>query len=119
MLSMGITLTLDDFRAVMKRPGVIALGFACCYVRSRSGAEASGGAVRGLLRTFALRARVASRQKEGGGGSPRGDHVLDLALQLRCCSSIIARQQLIHALSNFQKDPTHTKPPKVDSWVRS
>ena len=33
MLSMGITLTVQDFKDVMKRPGVLGLGFLCCYVR--------------------------------------------------------------------------------------
>lgn len=31
MLSMGITLTLDDFKRVLKRPGVVGLGFLMCY----------------------------------------------------------------------------------------
>ncbi len=31
MLSMGITLTVDDFKRVLKRPTVVALGFLCCY----------------------------------------------------------------------------------------
>jgi len=32
MLSMGITLTLDDFKRVLARPGVMIIGFAACYV---------------------------------------------------------------------------------------
>lgn len=32
MLSMGITLTTDDFARVGKQPGVVALGFILCYV---------------------------------------------------------------------------------------
>jgi len=32
MLSMGITLTVDDFKRVLQRPAVVALGFLCCYV---------------------------------------------------------------------------------------
>jgi BASS family bile acid:Na+ symporter len=32
MLSMGITLTLDDFKRVFAKPGVISLGFMACYV---------------------------------------------------------------------------------------
>jgi BASS family bile acid:Na+ symporter len=31
MLSMGITLSLDDFKRVMQRPGVVGLGFLMCY----------------------------------------------------------------------------------------
>jgi len=31
MLSMGITLTVDDFKRVLKRPGVVGLGFLMCY----------------------------------------------------------------------------------------
>ena len=31
MLSMGITLTLDDFKRVLQRPGVVGLGFLMCY----------------------------------------------------------------------------------------
>merc|ERR1719460_1790163 len=32
MLSMGITLTVDDFKRVLARPGVMVLGFIACYV---------------------------------------------------------------------------------------
>lgn len=32
MLSMGITLTLDDFKRVLTRPGVMVVGFLGCYV---------------------------------------------------------------------------------------
>jgi len=32
MFSMGITLTLDDFKRVFAKPGVISLGFAQCYL---------------------------------------------------------------------------------------
>jgi len=32
MLSMGITLTIDDFKRVLQRPGVMVLGFLGCYV---------------------------------------------------------------------------------------
>jgi len=32
MLSMGITLTVDDFKRVLARPGVMLLGFAACYI---------------------------------------------------------------------------------------
>ena len=32
MFSMGITLTLDDFKRVFLKPGVIGLGFIACYV---------------------------------------------------------------------------------------
>ena len=32
MLSMGITLSIDDFKRVLTRPGVMVLGFAGCYV---------------------------------------------------------------------------------------
>ena len=32
MLSMGITLTVDDFKRVLTRPGVMVLGFIGCYV---------------------------------------------------------------------------------------
>jgi BASS family bile acid:Na+ symporter len=31
MLSMGITLTVDDFKRVLQRPGVMVLGFLGCY----------------------------------------------------------------------------------------
>ena len=31
MLSMGITLTVDDFKRVLQRPGVMVLGFIGCY----------------------------------------------------------------------------------------
>eukprot|EP00322_Chrysochromulina_rotalis_P019392 CAMPEP_0115849580 /NCGR_PEP_ID=MMETSP0287-20121206/11524_1 /TAXON_ID=412157 /ORGANISM="Chrysochromulina rotalis, Strain UIO044" /LENGTH=375 /DNA_ID=CAMNT_0003303555 /DNA_START=17 /DNA_END=1144 /DNA_ORIENTATION=- len=31
MLSMGITLTIDDFKRVLQRPGVVILGFVMCY----------------------------------------------------------------------------------------
>jgi len=31
MLSMGITLTVDDFKRCLERPVVILLGFICCY----------------------------------------------------------------------------------------
>ena len=31
MLSMGITLSLDDFKRVLKRPGVVGLGLFMCY----------------------------------------------------------------------------------------
>ena len=31
MLSMGITLTIDDFKRVLTRPGVMLTGFAGCY----------------------------------------------------------------------------------------
>jgi BASS family bile acid:Na+ symporter len=31
MLSMGITLSVDDFKRVLKRPGVVGLGFLMCY----------------------------------------------------------------------------------------
>ena len=31
MLSMGITLTLDDFKRVLEKPGVVFLGFIACY----------------------------------------------------------------------------------------
>merc|ERR1719238_2263258 len=32
MLSMGITLTVDDFKRVLQRPAIMVLGFAACYV---------------------------------------------------------------------------------------
>ena len=32
MFSMGITLTLDDFKRVFLKPGVIGLGFVACYI---------------------------------------------------------------------------------------
>lgn len=32
MFSMGITLTIDDFKRVFAKPGVIGLGFIACYV---------------------------------------------------------------------------------------
>jgi len=32
MFSMGITLTIDDFKRVFAKPGVISLGFLACYV---------------------------------------------------------------------------------------
>lgn len=32
MLSMGITLSLDDFRRVLARPTIMLLGFAACYI---------------------------------------------------------------------------------------
>lgn len=32
MLSMGITLTVDDFKRVAKQPGAVILGFILCYV---------------------------------------------------------------------------------------
>lgn len=32
MFSMGITLTIDDFKRVFAKPGVIGLGFMACYV---------------------------------------------------------------------------------------
>merc|ERR1719235_1352749 len=32
MLSMGITLSLDDFRRVAQKPGVMGVGFAGCYI---------------------------------------------------------------------------------------
>jgi len=32
MLSMGITLSVDDFRRVLQRPAVMILGFAACYI---------------------------------------------------------------------------------------
>ena len=32
MFSMGITLTIDDFLRVFKKPDVIGLGFLYCYV---------------------------------------------------------------------------------------
>jgi predicted Na+-dependent transporter len=32
MFSMGITLTLDDFKRVFAKPGVVGLGFIACYV---------------------------------------------------------------------------------------
>lgn len=31
MLSMGITLTVDDFKRVLEKPGVVILGFFACY----------------------------------------------------------------------------------------
>ena len=31
MLSMGITLTVDDFKRVIARPTIMALGFMACY----------------------------------------------------------------------------------------
>ena len=31
MLSMGITLSIDDFKRVAQRPGVVGLGFLMCY----------------------------------------------------------------------------------------
>jgi len=31
MLSMGITLSVDDFKRVLQRPGVVGLGFLMCY----------------------------------------------------------------------------------------
>jgi len=32
MLSMGITLTIDDFKRVLARPGIMVVGFLGCYV---------------------------------------------------------------------------------------
>ena len=31
MLSMGITLTVDDFKRVLTKPGIMVLGFVGCY----------------------------------------------------------------------------------------
>merc|ERR1712216_1026877 len=45
MLSMGITLTLDDFNRVFSRPDVVGIGFLACYVMMPVTAMLVGNAI--------------------------------------------------------------------------
>lgn len=53
MLSMGITLSVDDFRRVLRRFGAVALGFLACYI-------AMPLLALGLARAFALKPDLAA-----------------------------------------------------------
>ncbi|KAJ1637987.1 hypothetical protein T492DRAFT_859008 [Pavlovales sp. CCMP2436] len=43
MLSMGITLTIDDFKRVLSQPKPVGLGFILCYAHPATSFDNEGG----------------------------------------------------------------------------